>query len=59
MRGDMNIYEWTHLGLGCASECGKETLLDREVEGLTVLALRSPVATFGKNPAMEERREED
>ena len=51
-------YEWTHLELGCASECGRETLLDREVEGLTVLTLRSPVAMFGKKPAREERREE-
>ena len=54
----MNIFEWTHLGLGSASECGRETLLDRKVEGLTVPALRSPVAMFGKQPVREERREE-
>jgi len=50
--------EWAHLGLGSASECGRETLLDRGVEGQTVLALRSAVAMLGRKPAMEERREE-
>lgn len=29
-------YEWTHLGLGSASECGRETLLDRLFEWLVV-----------------------
>ena len=52
------IREWAHLGLGSASECGRETLLDREVEGLTIRAMWSPVAMFGKKPAREERREE-
>ena len=54
--------EWTHLGLGSTSECGRETLLDRGVEWLIVLALGSPVpvpvAMPGKKPAMEERRDE-
>ena len=57
--------EWTHLGLGSASECGRETLLDPRVEELIVLALGSPVPVLvaipGKKPAteMEERRDDE
>ena len=35
--------EWAHLGLGFASECGRETLLDRGVEVMIILAVGSPV----------------
>lgn len=55
-------HEWTHLGLGSASECGREPLLDRVFEWLVVQALGSPVpvlvAMLGKMAAMEEPREE-
>jgi len=48
----------THPGPGCASDCGRETLLDCRVERLTVLSLRSLLAMLGKKPEMEERRDE-
>jgi len=48
----------TYPGRGSASECGRETLLDREVDGVAVPPLRSLLGMFGKKAAMEERREE-
>ena len=52
--------EWTHLGLGSASECGRETLLDRGVKGLISKPLGLPVPVLvampGRKATMEERR---
>ena len=48
----------THPGPGCASDCGRETLLDGIVQKLAVLPLRLLLAMLGEKPAIEERREE-
>ena len=55
-------WEWTHLGVGSGSECGRETLLDHGVDVVIILALGSPVPVLvampGRKAAIEVRREE-